>query len=89
MPRILLLAALLALLPALPAAATVPAADGLLRVARQQQGEGLDAAVARIRKQTGGRILNAETVTRKGRRVHRIKVLLPNGHVKIFRVPAK
>jgi len=88
MLRILLSAVLLALLPIPPATAAVPAADGLLRVARQQ-GESLDAAVARIRKQTGGRILSAETVTRKGKRVHRIKVLLPNGHVKIFRVPAK
>ncbi len=88
MPRTLLLAALFVLLPALPAAAAPVGAGGLLRVARQQ-GESLDAAVARIRKQTGGRILSAETVTRHGKRVHRIKVLLPNGHVKIFRVPAK
>lgn len=88
MPRILLLTALLALLPGLPAVAVPAGSDGLLRVTRPQ-GESLDAAVARIRRQTGGRILSAETVNRHGRRIHRIKVLLPNGHVKIFLVPAK
>ena len=43
----------------------------------------LDQAVKQVKKQTGGRILSAETTKRKGQRVHRIKVLLPNGTVRV------
>ena len=46
----------------------------------------LDAAVQRIKKQTGGRILSAKTVTRNGQTIHHIKVLLPSGKVQIFKV---
>ncbi len=58
-------------------------------VAARQAAETLDKAVARIRRETGGRILRAETVTRDGERVHRIKVLLPDGRVKVFIVRAR
>jgi len=51
--------------------------------ARQQQPPTLEQAVKRIKKNTGGRILTAETIKHKGRLVHRIKVLLPNGHVRV------
>jgi len=62
---------------------------GPVPVAARQAAETLDEAVARIRRETGGRILRAETVTRDGERVHRIKVLLPDGRVKIFIVRAR
>ena len=48
--------------------------------------QGLDTAVARIKKQTGGRILSAKTVSNKGKSVHHIKVLLPSGKVRVFKV---
>jgi uncharacterized membrane protein YkoI len=48
----------------------------------------LDEAVARVRRQTGGRILSAETVQHNHRVMHRIKVLLPSGHVRIISVDA-
>ena len=48
----------------------------------------LDQAVARVKKQTRGRILTAETVERKGKMVHRIKVLQPNGSVRVIYVDA-
>ena len=48
----------------------------------------LEQAVIQVQQQTGGRVLTAETVNQNGRQVHRIKVLLPNGIVRIFNVPA-
>jgi len=49
----------------------------------------LDQAVRQVRAQTGGRILSAETINQHGRTVHRIKVLLPSGHVQIVHVDAE
>ena len=57
-----------------------------------RQGEGgmsLDEAVRRVRAETGGRILSAETVNENGRRVHRIKVLTPDQRVRIVTVDAE
>ena len=51
-------------------------------------GMSLDQAVKQVRRETGGRILSAKTVSENGRRVHRIKVLMPSGSVKIVRKPA-
>lgn len=48
----------------------------------------LDQAVNQVRKETGGRILSAKTVSKKGRRTHRIKVLMPSGRVRIIHKPA-
>jgi len=49
----------------------------------------LDEAVRQVKRRTRGRILTAETVVRQGRRVHRIKVLMPNGHVKVKYIDAE
>ena len=51
-------------------------------------GVSLDAAVARIQRETGGRVLSATTVDEGGRAVHRIKVLLPSGKVRVYQVDA-
>jgi len=48
----------------------------------------LEQAVAQVRKETGGRILAAETVQENGRRVHRIKVLTPDHSVRTIRIDA-
>lgn len=48
----------------------------------------LEQAVAQVRRETGGRILAAETVQENGRRVHRIKVLTPERSVRTVRVDA-
>jgi len=48
----------------------------------------LDAAVARIQRETGGRVLSASTVREGGRLIHRIKVLLPSGKVRVYQVDA-
>ena len=46
----------------------------------------LDSAVSRIRRQTGGRVLSADTVRGDGRTVHEIKVLTDQGRVRHLRV---
>jgi len=48
----------------------------------------LEQAVEEVRAETGGRILSAETVTKKGRTVHRIKVLTPDHRVRVVNVEA-
>jgi uncharacterized membrane protein YkoI len=47
----------------------------------ENRGISLDEAVSRVRRQSDGRILSAETVRRDGRRVYRIKVLSQDGRV--------
>jgi uncharacterized membrane protein YkoI len=59
----------------------------LLRLAQKNE-LSLEQAAARVRKETGGRVLSARTQNRNGHTVHRIKVLMPSGHVKIVRVDA-
>jgi uncharacterized membrane protein YkoI len=53
------------------------------------QNHDLDSTVARIRKQTGGRVLAAETHFIDGRPVHVIRVLTPSGKVRIFQIDAQ
>ncbi len=48
----------------------------------------LEQATAKVRRQTGGRILSARESHRGGRKVYRIKVLLPSGHVRVVTVNA-
>ena len=51
----------------------------------RRDGISLDEAVARVRRETGGRVLSAEG--RDSR--YRIKVLLPNGAVRVVNVDAR
>lgn len=49
-------------------------------------GMSLNQAVQQVQRDTGGRVLSAETVGQGNRRVHRIKVLLPSGRVRVVTV---
>lgn len=51
----------------------------------RRDGISMDEAVARVRRDTGGRVLSAEA--RDGR--YRIKVLMPNGAVRMVNVDAR
>lgn len=51
-------------------------------------GTSLNEAVQQVQRETGGRVLSADTVSQGGRSVHRIKVLLPSGHVRVVTVDA-
>lgn len=67
--------------------------EGLMTpfIARQPQfgpGISLDEAVQRIRRETGGRILAADTIRNNGTITYRIKVLMPDGRVRVFHVDA-
>jgi len=55
----------------------------------QNVAQSLNAASQSIKEQTGGRILSAKTVLVNGQRIHKIKVLLPSGKVKVFKVSAE
>ncbi|HEY9147538.1 MAG TPA: hypothetical protein VIQ22_00900 [Gammaproteobacteria bacterium] len=83
---------LLALAAGLTASGASAAPDrylgGYTRVA-QGGGMSLDQAVAQVRRETGGRILSAETVRANGRKVHRIKVLTDGNKVRIIHKPAE
>lgn len=55
---------------------------------RRQDGLSLDEAVARVRRDTGGRVLSAQAREDRGHTTYRIKVLLPNGAVRVISVDA-
>ena len=52
-------------------------------------GTGLNEAVQQVQRETGGRVLSADTVNQGGRAMHRIKVLLPSGQVRVVTVGAQ
>lgn len=74
--RLLLLSA--AALLALPALAQQP--DPRAREARNDAAE----SVRRAERETGGDVLRAEPMQRGGREVYRIKVLTPEGRVRVM-----
>lgn len=47
----------------------------------------LNDTVRRVERETGGRILSAETVSFGSRQVYRIKVLTPDGRVRVVQEP--
>ena len=54
-----------------------------------QSNQSLDDAVRSVKQQTGGRILSAKTVNKDGKQVHKIKVLLPSGKIRVFKINAQ
>jgi hypothetical protein len=94
--RLALTMILLAALPLLPAAADAFALDRAAAPheqapvpqlgTTQSDGMTLSQAIESVRKQTGGRVVSAETKVQGGREVHHIKVLMENGKVKTFKV---
>ncbi len=60
---------------------------GTVEAREQQRGSTtLDQAVAKVRKESGGRIMSAEKTQENGVPVIRIKVLLGDGRVRTYRV---
>lgn len=58
------------------------------RSAASHADSGIDAAVRRVRRETGGRLLSADTVEQSDGQVYRIKVLLPSGRMRVFVIDA-
>ncbi len=52
-------------------------------------GVSLNDAIQQVKRETGGRVLSADTVNQGGRTVHRIKVLTPSGQVRVVVVDAQ
>jgi hypothetical protein len=70
------------------AAAGLLATGAVAAQSSPQNGLSLDQAVTRVQQQVGGKVLYAEP-RQIGRRVeYRIKVLTPEGHVRVITVPS-
>jgi hypothetical protein len=48
----------------------------------------LKEAIEQVERETGGKVLAADTIRTRGTVVYRIKVLMPDGRVRIFQIPA-
>ncbi len=48
----------------------------------------LQEAVAQVERETGGKILSAETIRVGRNMIYRIKVLTPDGRIRVFQLPA-
>lgn len=55
----------------------------------QNAGVSLNQAVQEVQRETGGRVLSAETINQGGRSIHRIKVLTPSGQVRVMTIDAR
>jgi len=66
----------------------ISAAHGWSRNVLLAQSGGLsqDQAVAQVREQTGGRVLDVKTGSQDGVTVYFVKVLLPDGRVRVVTV---
>ena len=62
---------------------------GSIVIAQADNGKTLNQAVEQVRRQTGGRILSAETRVEGNREVHHIKVLTKDGKVQTHRVQGR
>lgn len=54
----------------------------------EQQAIGLEQAIVRVRQDVGGQVLDAHSRDDDERRVHVIKVLTPQGHIRLVPVDA-
>lgn len=48
----------------------------------------LKEAIEQVERETRGKVLSADTIRTRGTVVYRIKVLMPDGRVRIFQIPA-
>lgn len=62
--------------------------DNTVVVAVRASALTLHQASVRVKRETGGRILSSRTVHKNGTAIHRIKVLMPSGKVRIFNINA-
>ena len=56
---------------------------------RRQQDTSLDDAISRVRRQSEGRVLSAETVRQNDREEHRVRVITDDGRVRRYRMDAQ
>ena len=68
---------------------TVPVGAQDRPQSQEEQKPSLHEAIEQVRRQTGGRILSAETVGHGRNQVYRIKVLTPQGSVRVVQIPTR
>ncbi|MEM7282907.1 MAG: PepSY domain-containing protein [Pseudomonadota bacterium] len=54
----------------------------------QDRGMSLDEAVNLVRSRVGGKVIRSETVSRNGKRTHKVRVLTKDGRMKTYHVDA-
>ncbi len=86
--KLAILIPMLMLLPALGYAQARPQPPAEARLSPRaafapQNGQGMPEAVRRVERQTGGQVLNVESMRFQGREIHRVKVLEPGGRIRI------
>ncbi len=89
---LVLLAGLLPATQAAPAFAPALSPPALLLARNDARGDvdpGLAAAAAEARRRTGGQVLSAERYPSNGETRYRIKVLTPDGRVRILNLEAR
>ncbi len=82
--RLLIILAIVIFGAALPLQREAHAQPGVM--VAQSNGLSLSQAIERVRRQTGGKILSAETRVQGGREVHYIKVLINDKQVRTIQV---
>ena len=87
--RVLALIVLIVALALTPLGASADDHDSGSFMVAQADGKTLNEAVEQVRRQTGGRILSAETRVEGNREVHHIKVLTKDGKVKTHKVQGR
>ena len=60
-----------------------PRAPAFAPPASQPAGRGMPDAVRRVERETGGQVLNVESMRFQGREIHRVKVLEPGGRIRV------
>lgn len=92
LPVLMLLAGQASALPrdlsAVTAAASTRAPTQVTAAPQARDAVSLDQAVAMVRRQTGGRIIKANSTSSNGRTIHMIRVLTQDGKVFTVRVDA-
>jgi len=71
-----------------PAVTIASQNDAPIQIAQNGSTVSAAEAAARIKKKTGGQVLSVTTVSTEAGNVHRVKILLSGGRVKVFRVKA-
>lgn len=58
-------------------------------VTQAERGRQLRDSVRQVERDTGGEVLRAERIPQEGRAVNRIKVITPEGRVRVYREDAR
>jgi DNA-binding transcriptional ArsR family regulator len=72
-----------------PGGAVIEVQETAMEVSQGNNGKSLSEAVEQVRRQTGGRILSAETKMQGDREMHHIKVLTKDGKVKTHKIQGR